>query len=168
MPDVRLPILLLASLTAPVAAGAIEPQQRQQPPAPPQVRRSVTEVTIQSRMIIRVPRMPGGRSAMPSAAMPVAPLPPIRWVERKSDKCVPVEDLAAATITSSDSVDLVLAGGKRMRARLDDDCPALDFYSGFYVRPSNDGKLCADRDSIRSRSGGECRIASFTSLVPSR
>jgi hypothetical protein len=31
-----------------------------------------------------------------------------------------------------------------------------------------DRKVCASRDSIRSRSGGECRIASFRALVPAR
>jgi len=95
-------------------------------------------------------------------------LPPIRWVEKKADKCVPAIDLAAAAITGTDSVDLVLNGGKRLRARFGADCPALDFYSGFYVKMTNDGKVCARRDSIRSRSGGECRIESFRALVPAR
>lgn len=117
-------------------------------------------------MIVRIPRLPVERTAMP--AMSVAPLPPIRWVEKKADKCVPVQNLAAASIATTDSVDLLLNGGKRLRARFGNDCRALDFYSGFYVKLNDDGKMCADRDSIRSRSGGECRIESFRALVPSR
>jgi hypothetical protein len=124
-----------------------------------------TRVTVQQRLIIRVPRLPVGRAPLASAA---APLPPIRWVETRTDKCVPVLNLAAATITSRDSVDLLLNGGKRLRARFDDDCPAIDFYSGFYVKMPKDGKVCASRDAIRSRSGGECRIRSFRALVPAR
>lgn len=124
----------------------------------------VSQVTVQQRLIIRVPRLPIGRAPLASTA----PLPPIRWVEKKTDKCVPVLNLAAATITTRNSVDLLLNGGKRLRARFDDDCPALDFYSGFYVKMTKDGKVCASRDAIRSRSGGECRIESFRALVPAR
>ncbi|SOB88158.1 hypothetical protein SAMN06297144_3303 [Sphingomonas guangdongensis] len=125
----------------------------------------IAQVTVQQRLIIRIPRLPVGRAPLSAGA---APLPPIRWIEKKTDKCVPVVNLAAATITTRDSVDLLLNGGKRLRARFDDDCPAIDFYSGFYVKMPRDGKVCADRDSIRSRSGGECRIESFRALVPAR
>lgn len=166
MPDFRLPLFLLATLAAPSAASAIDGERRG--PIPPG-RRAVTEVMVQSRIIIRIPRVPVGRVPMPASAVaPSVPPPPIRWIEKKADKCVPLQTLAGAAITGSDSVDLILAGGKRMRARFDDDCPALDFYSGLYVRTNSDGKLCAARDSIRSRAGGECRIESLAALVPGR
>ncbi|MGK6319442.1 hypothetical protein [Sphingomonas sp. DT-204] len=164
MPDVRLPLLLLTALAVPGAAGAAGGEQRRQAASG---RETITEVTIQQRLVIRIPRLPVGRASMP-AAPPAAPLPPIRWVERKADKCVPVETLAGATIAGTDRVDLLLLNGKRLRARFGDDCPALDFYSGLYVRMNPDGKVCASRDSIRSRAGGECRIESFRALVPSR
>jgi len=45
-------------------------------------------------------------------------------------------------------------------------CPALDFYSGFYLRPSADGQVCADRDTVHARSGGQCGIERFRTLVP--
>jgi hypothetical protein len=161
MPDVRLPLFLLTTLAVPGVAGGEQRRQMQSE------RETITEVTIQQRLIIRIPRLPVGRASMP-AAPPAAPLPPIRWVERKADKCVPVETLAGATIAGTDRVDLLLLNGKRLRARFGDDCPALDFYSGLYVRMNPDGKVCASRDSIRSRAGGECRIESFSALVPSR
>ena len=157
MPDVRLP---LALFTLMVVAGPAVAQQRRPPPPP----RVVTEVIIQRQLIIRVPRLPAGRS--PAAATPIPS--PMRWKEKKADKCVPLVDLAAASIVGAGSVDLILNGGKRLRARLDDDCPALDFYSGFYVRMTSDGKVCANRDAIRARSGGECRIRAFRALVPAR
>ena len=72
--------------------------------------------------------------------------------------------LAAAAIFKADAVDLMLRGGKRLRALLDDDCPALDFYSGFYITPSDDGKICAGRDMIHSRAGGKCGIDKFKTL----
>jgi hypothetical protein len=124
-------------------------------------------IRIERRVVVRVPRM----SLAPGLAAPAsaaAPLPPVSWKERQAEQCVPVAALAGASITRPDSVDLVLSGGRRMRARLGDDCPALGFYSGFYIRPPADGQICAKRDSIRSRSGGECRIAGLRALIPSR
>jgi hypothetical protein len=122
------------------------------------------QVRIQQYVVIRVPRPDPVRRV----SAPAAPLPPITWVERDADRCVKMEQLSGAAITRSDSVDLVLSGGKRIRAKLGNECPALDFYSGFYVKPTKDGMVCAKRDTFRSRSGGECRIKAFRSLIPER
>ncbi|MHA6722224.1 hypothetical protein [Sphingomonas sp. RS2018] len=161
----RLSLLALLALTP---AGSVDAQRTgasaARPPVPGGAR--ITTVTIEQRMVIRVPRLPVGRT--PLAANAQTRLPPIRWVEKRADRCVPAGDLAAAAIAGADRVDLVLNGGKRLRARFDVACPALDFYSGFYVRIPADGKICAARDSIRSRAGGECRIDSFRALVPAR
>ena len=119
----------------------------------------LAQLTIRERIVIRVPRM---------EAAPGRPPAPVLMVEKKGPKCVPAQSLAGAAITRPDSVDLVLTGGKMLRAHLEDDCPALDFYSGFYLKPARDGRVCQDRDSVRSRSGGQCRIDKFTTLVPKR
>ena len=55
------------------------------------------------------------------------------------------------------------ADRSRVRAKIDDDCPAIDFYGGFYLQPEDD-RVCAKRDEIRSRMGGSCRIERFRSL----
>jgi hypothetical protein len=96
-----------------------------------------------------------------------APLPP-PMVERKADDCLRMQRIVAFAVTQRDSVDLMLNDGTRMRAKLGSNCPTLDFYSGFYVRPNPDGKMCVNRDSIRSRSGGSCAIQAFKTLVPRR
>lgn len=124
----------------------------------------VAQIRIQQHFVIRVPRP----DAVRRVSAPAAPLPPIAWVEKDADKCVKMQSLAGATITRPDSVDLFLAGGKRLRAKLGNECPALDFYSGFYVKPTKDGMICAKRDMFRSRSGGECRIKAFRTLIPAR
>ena len=85
--------------------------------------------------------------------------------EKKGPKCVAMGDILAAAVLARSSVDLVLRGGFRMRARFSASCPGLDYYSGFYLVPSSDGKLCADRDVIRDRAGGECEIDKFRQLV---
>ena len=125
---------------------------------------SWAQVTVRERVVIRVPRM----TVRTLAAGPRPALPPITWVEKKNEKCVRANALAGAAVTRPDSVDLVLVGGKRVRARFERKCPALDFYSGFYMRGTRDGMICADRDVIRSRSGGECRIDALKTLVPAR
>ncbi|SEM82436.1 hypothetical protein SAMN05192583_1374 [Sphingomonas gellani] len=120
----------------------------------------LAQMTIRERIIVRVPRM----TARAAPALPT----PMRWKEKGGPKCVVAGDLAGALVTEPDSVDLVLNGGERVRARLDGRCRSLDFYSGFYLKPSADGKVCADRDSLRLRSGASCGIAKFRTLKPER
>lgn len=112
--------------------------------------------TIRQRVVVRIP------------ALPVRPMAPTRWREKKGPKCVPMNAMAGAAITRPDAVDLILRGGGRFRAQLADECPALDYYRGFYVNPTKDGQLCADRDTIHSRAGGECEIERFRVLVPEK
>lgn len=115
----------------------------------------LAQLTVRQRVIVRVPRM-----------APPAPPKPIRWVEKRGPKCIPVGALAGAMVTERAKLDLVLRGGQRVRAELEDDCHGLDFYRGFYLKPSADGMVCADRDSVRSRSGARCPIDRFRKLVP--
>lgn len=100
--------------------------------------------------------------------VPVRPrlLPPaLEWVEKKGPDCIAADEIRAAARSGREHVDFLLTDRRRMRARLADDCPALDFYSGFYLRPER-GEICERRDSIHSRIGGSCRIEKFRSLVP--
>jgi len=92
-------------------------------------------------------------------------LPGLRWDEKKGPKCVDAGSIRAASLSGRDHVDFLLLDRSRMRAELSDDCPALDFYSGFYLTPDH-GKVCARRDSIHSRMGGSCQIDRFRRLVP--
>jgi hypothetical protein len=114
----------------------------------------LAQLTVRQQVIIRVPthRRPG---------------PPARgWREKNGPKCIPAGALAGAQI-STEGVDLLLKGGARVRAKLS-RCPPLDYYSGFYIKPGDDGRICEDRDSIRVRSGGSCEIDRFKGLVPVR
>jgi hypothetical protein len=142
-----------------VAATSVAPTPEPAPAeesATPRV--EIAQMLIQQRVIIRVPAM----------SPPPAPPRPIKWKEVKGPKCLALNQLAGAAITQSDSVDLFLRGGTRLRAVLDDDCPALDYYSGFYIRPTADGQVCQKRDMLHTRSGGQCRIVRFRQLVPAR
>ncbi|MDB5679204.1 hypothetical protein [Sphingomonas bacterium] len=117
------------------------------------------QVSITGRVVIRVES-----SAAPVAAMRAMPVP-VRWVEKSGPKCIAANLLAGAIVNDSDSVDLVLKGGTRLRAQLDDDCAALGYYGGFYLKTAADGQVCAHRDTIRTRTGESCSIGKFKRLV---
>ena len=85
---------------------------------------------------------------------------------------LPDGNIAAGTgrdvVTGAGTVDLFFTDGRRIRALLGNKCTAIDFYSGFYIRPPVDGRVCARRDPGRSRSGAVCEIRAFKRLVPKR
>lgn len=127
-----------------VALGAHEPLQ-------------FAQVSIRRQIIIRVPVR--RREAAPSA-------PKVEWKESRGPECVDAKSIAGAALLGQSSVDLLLRDSSRIRARLETSCPALDYYYGFYISPNADGRICADRDVIRSRIGGQCEIDSFRRLRP--
>ena len=114
---------------------------------------SVTRLIVQDEVILRVPVQP----------RPL--LPEIEWIEKKGPKCIPAAAIQRAMLSGSEQVDFVLVNRARIRAQFDEDCPALDFYEGFYLQPEDD-RLCARRDAIHSRIGGSCTIRKFKQLVP--
>ncbi len=130
-------------LSAAVAAGAAQAAPAQS-----------VQYSVHQRIIIRVPR--------------VEPVKPVEWRETKASRCTPLDGIAGAAFLKAGSVDLVFSDGRRLRAKFADDCPAIDFYSGFYIRPTADGQVCARRDAVRSRSGAACEIRTLRRLVPRR
>ena len=128
--------------------------------APPQPRGGGTLVVRHRQIIVRVPS--GIRQVAPAGASL------IKWREGRGPDCVSATRLIGATLLRQNSVDLILRDNSRIRARLQRRCPALDYYRGFYINATEDGRICADRDSIHSRAGGECQIDSFRSLTPER
>jgi hypothetical protein len=120
---------------------------------PATVEQSVTRLIIQDEVILRVPVQPH-------------PLfPDIEWIEKKGPKCIPAAAIQHALLSGSEQVDFILANHARIRAQFDENCPALDFYGGFYLQP-RDARLCAGRDAVHSRMGGSCAIERFKQLIP--
>jgi len=78
---------------------------------------------------------------------------------------VAVTSIQRALLSGPEQVDFVLADRSRIRAQFNEDCPALDFYGGFYLQLQDD-RLCARRDAIHSRIGTSCTIERFRELVP--
>jgi len=118
----------------------------------PAENQSVRRVIVQDEVIFRIPIRPKVS-------------PPIEWVEHRGPKCIPANMLAGAIMSGPSTIDFVLRNRQRIRAKMDSDCPALDFYGSFYLQPDDDF-VCAKRETIRIRSGGSCRIEKFRTLVP--
>lgn len=114
----------------------------------------VRTLVVEDRLIMRIPVQPRA-------------VPRLEWIERQGPRCVRSKAIRGAKLSRPGHVDFLLFGGRRVRAELGEDCPALDFYTGFYLTP-DDERICAERDSIRSRMGGSCRIERFHQLVPRR
>lgn len=120
------------------------------------------QVRIEQRMVIRITPLGPQREML--ADLPRAPLAS-RFSERKIGKCVPVAGIAGVQIGGDDRLMLFMRDQRLIGAKLDKSCRARDFYSGFYVERSRDGKLCVDRDMIHSRSGATCSLSRLRQLV---
>lgn len=131
--------VFLAGLSA-WFAGAADAQPR------------VSRVVMQQEVVMRIP------------VQPMRKRPLFHWEEKKGPKCLPAAAIRGAFLSGPSSVDFIMRDRKRIRARMDDDCPALDFYDGFYLE-SEDDRICAKREEIRSRDGSSCRIERFRLLV---
>jgi hypothetical protein len=121
------------------------------------VRLVQSQIIIQRTTIVRVP-----------AAPKFPAITPMKWKEKDAPKCIKWSNLAAAMVSSPSTLDLIVKGGTRYRVRLEKSCSAIDFYQGFYVKATQDGQICKDRDSVHSRAGGECGISKFKTLVPDK
>lgn len=112
----------------------------------------VRTLVVQQEVIMRVPVRP--------RALP----PALAWTEHKGPNCLATSAVRGASLSGREHVDFLLHDRRRLRAELSADCPALDFYNGFYLRPEQ-GRICAGRDSVHSRMGSSCRIERFRTLV---
>jgi hypothetical protein len=140
--------LALLPLLLSLAAAQREPRDEPRDEPRPSVRR----LAVERQWIVRVP---------------VRPRPLVQrfeWTEGQGYKCVRTDAIRSAFLSGQDSVDFVLRR-QRVRATLDGNCTALDFYDGFYLK-TDDQRVCARRDFVHSRMGGSCRIERFQKLLP--
>lgn len=98
----------------------------------------------------------------PGTPVTTRPFPP----KEGRNRCVNVDGLAGAQLFGDRAIELSMRNGQRYRLFLARECPALSFYQGFYYRRQKAGQLCAGRDVIGARSGGECPIASIIAVRP--
>jgi hypothetical protein len=141
-----------------LAAGKLAGGASSPPPAPPilfvvpRETLQFAQLSFHSRIVVRI------------EAARVAPAV-TRWIEKKGPRCIKMADIQGSAVIVANSVDVALRGGDRIRMRFERSCPGLDYYSGFYVVPNKDGRICHGRDVVRDRAGGECAIDKFRKLV---
>ena len=163
-------------LTLALLAGAVDPvaandDRMLRPAVTPVVfpdfvtawRQEAAQVRVTRRVIIRVPRRENAVQSMLGVQSRKRGL---IYAEKRMGRCIPIKYILAMHRSSEVSLDFLLAGDSIVRAYLDDDCSARDFYSGLYIERPKDSRLCAERDLIHARSGAKCEIEKFRRLVP--
>lgn len=101
---------------------------------------------------------PWGRvQVKPGSPVDTRPFPPKAGRRR----CIGVDTIAGAQMFGDSAIELSMKNGNRFRLFFARECPALSFYQGFYYKRGKAGQLCAGRDVVGSRAGGECPIASI-------
>jgi len=125
---------------------------------------SAWQVRIEQRMTIRVaPRQAPVRQNM-FDSLPNRAIGP-RFEERRIGKCIPVSGIAGVQTNGGNSILLYMRDRRIISASLERACRARDFYSGFYLSSSDDGRLCVDRDALQSRSGANCKLTRIRQLI---
>ena len=168
-------MLTIAALWMMVAGPAADAPTAPEPPVAvsmpaPDVPASFWQVVIEQQLIIRVPAQRSqlnNFAAGPSPSRRATELP-IVWKEKKAPKCVSMRNILGMQAVQRDSIDIITRQNQRLRAQLNRGCRALDFYAGFYMQGSKDGRLCEDRDQIHARTGAKCEIDKFRLMVPVR
>lgn len=123
------------------------------------------QLTIEQRVIIRIPTVRGARHS--SSLRDGAALPPEDSLkEVKGPKCLQLNRLRGAAISPENGVTMIMVPSEQFRAHFSRACRPADFYAGFYIEPNKDGALCAGRDVLHARSGSTCEIVKFSRLVP--
>lgn len=125
-------------------------------------------VIVEQQVMIRIPASRAQVNGFSNARSSRASDAPMRveWREVKAPRCIPMRSLMGVQYTQRSSIDLVTRERQRLRAALDGECRAADFYSGFYMVTPKDGMLCANRDVLHARSGARCDVRRFSYLVP--
>ena len=122
------------------------------------------QVRIEKRTTIRISPRSGSTRRSVFVELPGRAIGP-RFVERKIGKCVKVARISGVQSDIGNRLLLFMKDRQIISAMLERACRGRDFYSGFYLSKSDDGKLCVARDTLQSRSGANCKLTQLRELV---
>lgn len=125
------------------------------------------QVRIEQRVVVRIAPQPLTARQNLLADLPQRTVAP-RFEERGKEKCVPLDGIAGVQTGSGNRLVLFLRDRRMISVNLEKACRARDFYSGFYVEKSKDGRLCVERDKLQSRTGARCEVEVMRQLVEIR
>jgi len=129
--------------------------------------RGQNQVRIEQNLSVRIAPLSRPMTQPPPQFMldfPRRELAP-RMVERNIGRCLPVAGISGVQADSGSRLILYMRDRRMISATLDRACRARDFYSGFYLQRTSDGQICADRDTLLSRSGANCKLTRIRQLV---
>lgn len=125
---------------------------------------NANQVRIERRIILRVSPRPGvARQSL--AATAAASGGRMRLVERSFGECLDVSAIAAVQAQRGSRLLLYLRDRRLIAANLEKACEAQNYYSGFYLEQSDDGRLCTGRDHLQARNGMRCSVSSLRQIV---
>ena len=126
--------------------------------------KDANQVRIEQQVTIRIAPRP--QQVRPNMLMdlPGREVGP-KFLERKMGKCLKVSGIAGVQPDGGNRLLLFMRDRRVVSAQLERACRSRDFYSGFYLSRSDDGRLCVDRDTLLSRSGANCRLTRIRQLV---
>lgn len=126
------------------------------------------QVRVERRVIVRITPFRARRPAT-ELTTPQAPATPGVISESSVEKggCVPLNEIAGVRLGDGRRLLLYMRDRRVFSASFGRSCPVQVFYSGFYVERPVDGLLCAGRERLHARSGGDCMLGSFTELTDS-
>ena len=131
-------------------------------PALPEVDR---QVRIEQHFFIRI--TPGGPAVPPQMQVELQQEEvPSHYEEHRVGRCLAIGGIGAVQGGEGNRLLLFMRDQHIISAMLEKACQARDFYSGFYVERNSDGLICADRDTLQSRSGANCKLKRLFELVP--
>ncbi|MFO6447616.1 hypothetical protein ACLBKU_10770 [Erythrobacter sp. NE805] len=122
------------------------------------------QIRIEQRVVVRITPAPLAARQNLLAELPQRPSAP-RFEERRKEKCVGLGEIAGVQTGSGNRLVLFLRDRRMLSVNLEKACRARDFYSGFYVEKSKDGRLCVSRDKLQSRTGARCEVEVMRQLV---
>jgi hypothetical protein len=125
---------------------------------------SRAQVRIEQRMTIRIAPRPAPARPDLLFYLPDDEIAP-RFMERKMGKCLSISGIAGVQSGGGSRLILFLRDRRIVSASLERACRARDFYSGFYLSQSEDGRLCVERDTLLSRNGANCKLTRLRQLV---
>jgi hypothetical protein len=163
------------------AAGEVPPERSESPPgdAPKALQgwlftevaesfrvQAQNQVRIEQHMTIRIAPLSRPVTAPPRFMfdMPEREMSQ-RFIERNIGRCLPVGSISGVQPDRGSRLILFLRDRRMISAVLERACRARDFYSGFYVERTADGRLCVDRDTLQSRTGANCKLTRIRQIV---
>lgn len=117
------------------------------------------QVRTRERVMIRI--TPFSRTAPP----PTVVVPQVevqrRDAESDGERCIPLGDVVGVRLGQGSELLLHMRDRRVFGTQLERTCQVSSFYSGFYVERPSDGMLCAGREALHARSGGDCLMGTF-------